>query len=402
MSNALALTKSALEAPQKLQDVFEIEAFKYNCVSNYEKTTGLKNGNIVFERERVLFLKTIQENPKLEQCSRLSIYSAFVELFASGRTLNEGDSYIIPYGNVAQFQIGWKGRLEQISQMPEIKFVNHPQVVYNSEISSGAFDYELGENPRIIKHKPNPKAEKDPNDFITHVYLILDTHFGKKTYIMTRDEVLNIRDNYSPGYRTYIAEIKKQNLKPGDRVLKKGTTKDGRAYEFTLDPPFWVTSEPKAFKKTLVKQVYGFLPKTPRLKAIDARLAANYDKEDGSVSETHDIDYNIADDQSGASADSKQIAQGAAVEPQRAATPGGAADPSPVNGAPPAAEPEKPKRSHKKKTEEPKAKEPEKPTIITTPAGSVVDTTTGEEVTDGPGDDNPAADLPDLGDLKNF
>jgi recombinational DNA repair protein RecT len=377
MNQALVLTKSALDAPPKLADVFELDAFRQNCISNYQKTTGLTNGSIIFERERVAFFKTIQENPKLEQCTRISIYSAFVELFASGRTLNEGDSYIIPYGAVAQFQIGWKGRLEQISQMPEIKFVNHPQIVWNSEVQRGDFDYELGESPRIVKHKPNPKAEKDPNDFITHVYLILDTHFGKKTYLMTREEVLNIRDNYSPGYRSYITEIKKQGLKVGDKVVKKGTGKNG-PYEFTIEPPFWVTSEAKAFKKTLVKQVYGFLPKTPRLKAIDARIAANYDKEDGSISETHDIDYGLADD-------AKQLP----AETLQQTPP-----------APPAEEKKK-KVPAEKKTKAPENKDVQSKTKIVNLNGDNVDTGTGEVMDqDGPADDNPALDLPDLSSLN--
>jgi recombinational DNA repair protein RecT len=392
MSNALALTTAILNAPQKLHEVFEIEAFKHNCVANYEKTTGKKNGALIFERERILFFKTIQDNPKLEKCSRLSIYSAFVELFASGRTLNEGDSFIIPYGERAQFQIGWKGRLEQISQIPGIHYVNAPQVVYNSEVEAGDFEYTLGEDARILKHKPNLKRGAIEGDFITHVYLILDTAQGKKHHLMTRSEVLHVRDRFSQGYKQYIAEIAAQKKTIGEKVVKKMRGKNGGSdWELVLEPPFWVTDEAQAFKKTLVKRVYGELPKTPRLKAIDARIANNYDPEDGTQNEeTHDIDYNIADDQPGANGNTKQITEQSAAQSQGSPIPqgdGGASQGSTSGGG----GNEKPKRSHKKKDPETKAPEP----TATTPDGTTASTETGEVM-----NDNPVDDLPDLGDLN--
>src|SRR5688572_17071721 len=114
MSNALVLTKSALEAPKSTAEMFELEAFKMNAIANYEKTTGQKNGALVYERERILFMKLLSDpkaGKKLQACTRFSIYSAFIELFVSALTLNDGLAYIIPYGDVAQFQVGWKGRL---------------------------------------------------------------------------------------------------------------------------------------------------------------------------------------------------------------------------------------------------------------------------------------------------
>lgn len=270
MSNQLALTQSALAAPKDLKGVFEIEPFKNNFVQNYIKTTGQANGDMVFEREKILFMKTIRENPKLEACSRFSIYSAFIELAVSGLTLNEGLAYIIPYKEVAQFQIGWKGRLEQMSKFPEMKLIAEPQLVYESD----EFDYEIKNGvPVIIKHKPF-KGERIAGDKILYVYLTCDTVYGYKTWMMSRAEVISIRDRYSEGYKYY--------MKHG------GKWPNGNP----MDPPFWITDEGQAFKKTLIKRVYSGLPKTARLKALDTKIASNFDKEDGTV-ESETIDYGI-------------------------------------------------------------------------------------------------------------
>lgn len=269
MSNQLALTQSALAAPKTLREVFEIDPFRNNFVQNYIKTTGKSNGELIFEREKILFMKALQASKGLEGCDRFSIYSAFIELAVSGLTLNEGLAYIIPYKDKAQFQIGWKGRLEQMSQMPEMKLIAEPQLVYTSD----EFDYEIRNGvPVIIKHKP--AKERPSNDQILFVYMTCDTQYGYKTWIMSRSEVLSIRDRYSAGYKQY--------MKAG------GKWQDGKP----MDPPFWISDEGQAFKKTLIKRVYNGLPKTARLKALDTKISSNFDKEDGTV-ESETIDYGI-------------------------------------------------------------------------------------------------------------
>jgi len=367
-----------LQAPKDLKGVFDLDAFKFNCVSNYEKTTGRKDGSIVFERERVLFMRTIKENPKLEACTRPSIYFAFVELFASGLTLLDGLTYIIPYKDTAQFQVGWKGRLEQMSRMPEVNVVQEPQVVLTSEL--GDFEYQLGEDVRIIKHKPAKDRTITKENKIEFVYLILDTAFGKRVFIMSRQEVLTIRDTYSIPYKYYVAKCIEAKVAPGGPVKVSG-----RNGEYTIDPPFWVTNEAEAFKKTIVKRAYKYVPKTPRQKILDEKIATYIDHEDGTLESTQQsIDYGLDT--------SPQAIAG--TDPGK-----DKAEASIVSQATAQAQPEKEKatRSHKKK---PADQAPAQTQTVTTPDGTTAEVATGEVITggvsDGPGDDNPAADLPDL------
>lgn len=381
MANELVLTVKALSEPKDLKGVFELAPFKNNFVDNYLKTTGRNNGAMVYERERVLFMKALTENKKLEKCDRFTIYAAFIELAVSGLTLNDGISYIIPYGKTAQFQIGWKGRLEQINHIDTVDFANEPQVVYTSELND--FDFELGENPKIIRHKPSKERGKSKDDLIEWVYFVVHTKHGPKTWIMSRSEVLSIRDTYSQTYKSYIADCARMGKEIGS-TLKKPMNGPTGSYELTIEPPFWITREAEAFKKTIIKLGWKYLPKTPRLKALDAKLAKNIDPETGTIDDTHDINYGIVDDQgntthvdadNGAPAD--QAAAGTAPQPQKERKPRAATSkPQPT---PPAEVPKDP---------EPVEQQDETQDV------------THEEVSEEQpaAEENPASALPDLGD----
>jgi phage RecT family recombinase len=317
MSQELALTMTALEAPQDLKGVFELAAFRGNFVNNYLKTTGRPDGAVIYEREKLLFMKAINDQPKLQSCTRFSVYSAFIELAASGLTLLDGVCYILPYGNVAQFQIGYKGRLEQINTIPGIQLAPEPQVVYTGD----DFDYELGNEPKIIKHKPlKPRAA---DAVIEYVYLVLTMANGKhRLTLMDRATVLSRRDRYSKSYQYWKS---KGGEHIGSKVTKPAVG-SGNNGTYNIDPPFWVTGEEKAFKKTVVKEAYTFLPKTGRMKALDERIQYNLDPETGEVSDKSEkIDLGIKGNQETFDTTHEEVKT---QEQQQAATPPPASKPA--------------------------------------------------------------------------
>lgn len=273
-TNPLTLTVTALQSPKDLKGMFELEAFKANYAKNYNITSGSSRGELIFERERVLFMKALAANAELEACERFSIYAAFIELAASGSTLAEGCAYIIPYKGKANFQMGYKGRLEIMNTIPGIDLVPEPQVVYTGD----DFDFELGEEPKIIRHKP--KKERAPEAVIEFVYLVV-THNGKnRLTILDREKVLSVRDRYSIPFKYWKS---KGGEMTGDKVTKKTDAKE----------PLWCTDPARCFKKTCVNQAYSFLPKTERMKALDRRIKYNLDPETGVVIEDKEIDYGI-------------------------------------------------------------------------------------------------------------
>lgn len=278
---------ATLVAAKDLREMFDIEAVRYNSILNLVKTTGKTEAaaTMHYEREKILFFKLMQTSKDLEKCDRFSIYSAWVELHASGATLNEGHAYIIPYGKVAQFQMGWKGRLEQLVQIPNIVNIPPPQVVYDND----EFDYELGEKPRIIKHKP----AKENRGELAYVYVVVEKSSGLEVHIMTKAEVHNIRDRYSIPYKKYIAECSAQGKNIGEPLIKKMNGPNG-PWDLTIEPPMWITSPDQAWKKTLVKRVYNSTPKSARMKALDERIKNNFDPEDDTIETNHEtIDLGI-------------------------------------------------------------------------------------------------------------
>lgn len=264
--NKLALTKSMLEEPKNLSGIFELVPFKESFVSNYSNVTGNKNGELVWEREKMVFMQKLFADPKLSKCTRMSVYSAFTQLATSGLSLVDDNAYLIPYKDVLQFQIGWKGRLEQISRLEDIVEVNEPMVVYASD----EFDYNLAPKPSIIKHKR--QRERPENDKITHVYITYETEKGSKCLILEAHEVEKIRDNFSQTYKYWKS--------------KDGKYPDGN----DMDLPFALAFPEKYFKKTVVKTLYNSLPKTQAMKALDEAIKLNPDVEEQT---TNDVQHEV-------------------------------------------------------------------------------------------------------------
>lgn len=254
----MALTIQALNNSPTVTGILEMEQVKNNWVSSYKKVTGKDDGETKFEAERILFLQaTAAKNFK--DCDKFSLYSAFIELAISGLTLRDGISYLVPYGKKVQFMPGWKGRLEQIMEMPDVVYAHEPQIVREGDV----FEYELGMSPRVTKHVPVGTGP------ITHVYFVIDFTHGSRVYFMKASEVENIRDRRSSSYKYYMADCQRFNKTPGETFQKNVGT-----YDITVEPPMWITDEAQAFKKTIVKRVYNTLPKLAKHKYIDDNIEA--------------------------------------------------------------------------------------------------------------------------------
>jgi recombinational DNA repair protein RecT len=312
--NKLQVTKQMIETAPSPKELISIPAVRDNWISTYEKTSGKNDGAMRFEGEMIMFLQTIAESYALGQCDKFSIYGAWIELAISGLSLRDGLSYIVPYGKKASFMVGWKGRLEQMLEMPQIVHVPEPQVVYDCDI----FEYELGEKTKIHKHIREGKAERTKDSKITHVYLTIKMSHGSETYIMERLDVLNIRDRFSAGYKSYVADCKANNKQIGETFsITKNKSNNQGTYQQKIEPPMWVTDEAQAFKKTLVKRVYGGLPKLPKQKYLDSKIKVLEEKID--ADEVKDMKFDefteIADEKTGEITKAADNV-GGAVEPE--------------------------------------------------------------------------------------
>lgn len=264
----LELTSKMLNECETPTEIINLPAVEDRWIKTYEMTTGRKDGDLRFHAEKTLFMQTIAEDKNLAQCTPMSIYSSFILLAVSGLSLKDGESYLIPYGKKCTWMPGWKGRLEQINNIPGVKTLTEPICVYENE----EFEFEVQDGNYVItKHKPqlNTKGQD-----ILLVYANLIMHDGTKTvYLMRRDEVLSIRDRYSTSYNQYIS---KPANKDGKRVAKYKDRFTGEWKEFEIDPPMWVTDEAQAFKKTLIKRIYNTIPKSGTVVYIDNEIEKTF------------------------------------------------------------------------------------------------------------------------------
>ncbi len=298
MADKLNLSMAAINNAPSPRDLLELPAVQENWVRTYNLVSGKEDGEMRFEAEKILYLRAIQANKALQDCDKFSHYAAFTELAISGLSLRDGLAYIIAYGKTASFMPGWKGRLEQITEIRNVVHVHEPQVVFDND----EFDFEKGMEVIIHKHKPAKTRTKE--NFITHVYLVIQYTHGLKVYIMDRQEVLNIRDKYSSSYKAYVKafnEAKKANqeLQWGDTWMQTFHRKDGSgSWQKEIELPMWVSDEIQAFKKTIVKRAYQMQEKTPKMKYLDSRMQELPPEITNEVEETGKTDFNKPEDYS--------------------------------------------------------------------------------------------------------
>lgn len=268
----VTMTMEMLNAPEKTNEIFDLPAVRDNWMRTYEKTTGRTDGALRFEGEKVMLMQLFRSNSNLSKCTRESLYSVWIELAISGLSLRDGLTYVVPYKQKATFQVGWKGRLEQMQQFPTVINVDEPQVVYSCD----EFVYEKGMKTVIHKHRPMyPRPE---GAMLHFVYMVIHHTYGTVVHMMDRDEVLAVRDKYSQSYKQYLDDLAKSP--DGKKVQKNGFN---GPYMADIEAPMWVDSEAQAWRKTIVKRVYNNTPKLPHMKAQDERLQEQEFKQDGYV-----------------------------------------------------------------------------------------------------------------------
>jgi len=246
-NDALTLTSQMLNSCKSPGEIVDLPAVEQRWINTYEMTTGRNDGALKFHAEKVLFMQTIAESTQLAKCTPMSIYSSFILLAVSGLSLKDGQSYLIPYKDKAVWMPGWKGRLEQISQIRGVEYLAEPVCVFEGE----EFEHEIVNGEiHILRHKPllNTVGKQ-----ILAVYATLKMINGNsRIFMMKREEVLSIRDNYSRSYNDYMSVAPN---KDGKRM------KQGKYGDYEVEAPMWVTDEVQAFKKTLVKRIYNTLSK---------------------------------------------------------------------------------------------------------------------------------------------
>lgn len=145
--------------------------------------------HVGFERFTRVALTALAGNQKLRDCTPISFLGALMTSAQLGLEVNTplGYAYLIPYKEVCQFQIGYKGLLDLAYRSGQVEFIQ-ANVVREGDV----FDYEFGINP-VLKHKPAMQRGK-----ALCYYAVLKLKSGGAFYeVMNVDEVTKHKDKFS-------------------------------------------------------------------------------------------------------------------------------------------------------------------------------------------------------------
>ena len=188
------------------------------------------------ERITRIALTTLRMNKKLYSCDPYSFLGALFQSAQLGLEPNvEGQAYIIPYANKAQFQIGYKGYVELFYR--HLKAISiDMQSVYEND----TFEYQYGTEAKLV-HVP---ALKDRGKVVAY-YAVAKMKDGANAFkVMSREDC----------------------------------EKHGKQHSKTFKNGPWQTDFDAMAKKTVLIQLMKLLPKSIEIQkalAMDETVKSN-------------------------------------------------------------------------------------------------------------------------------
>lgn len=135
------------------------------------------------ERFMRVLCTSMQKTPKLMQCSRESLFSAFITCSQLGIEPDGRRAYLIPYGTTCQLIIDYKGLVELALRSGKVSNIFADVVCENDE-----FEYDMGE---VRKHKIDFKKARGE---MYATYAICTFKDGtKQSCVMSKEEVEEVR-----------------------------------------------------------------------------------------------------------------------------------------------------------------------------------------------------------------
>lgn len=120
----------------------------------YNTIWGTSQGAQIYEKEKFNFCKILQDNPALQQCSKLSLYGCFLDIAVNGLSLDQTSRphcYILPrstktgykdqrggdvYELRAYLSITGYGELVMRQRAGQVRYVDNPVVCYEGDTFS--------------------------------------------------------------------------------------------------------------------------------------------------------------------------------------------------------------------------------------------------------------------------
>jgi recombination protein RecT len=182
------------------------------------------------DRMARIALTSFRSNPKLAQCDPRSVFAAIIVASQLGLEPGVmGQCYLIPYKNECQLQIGYQGLIDLVRRTGKVKRIE-AHVVHEKD----KFTYRAGLSP-ILEHEPCIDGDPGPARL---AYAVAEfTDGGYHVEVMTGQQIEAIRD-------------RSQNVINAKKYQKKTP---------------WDTDPDEMWRKTLIRRICKYLPKSAEL-----------------------------------------------------------------------------------------------------------------------------------------
>lgn len=151
------------------------------------------------ERVMRIVLTTIQRNPRLLQCTPMSVLGSVMECSQLGLMPDGvlGHAYLVPYGNKCQLQVGYKGLIDLARRSGNVKTI-HAEAVHEKDF----FEYAYGLN-QFLRHVPSDDEDRGPVVKF-YAYAILKDE-GGQFKVLSKGDVLKVREK-TESWKAFLAK----------------------------------------------------------------------------------------------------------------------------------------------------------------------------------------------------
>ena len=134
----------------------------------------------------------VQESPALQQCSIRSLLGSMMVSAQLGMELDLSEAHIIPYGNKAQFQMGYRGLIKLAWNSGHIVSIDYDKICEND-----TYEYSKGDGG-TLKHTPLLAGDRG-NTVAYYAFALMKTG-AKAVHLMTLQEVQDHGKRFSKAY----------------------------------------------------------------------------------------------------------------------------------------------------------------------------------------------------------
>ena len=194
-----------------------------------------------------IVMTAVRQNPKLQQCSKESLLASMMLSAQLGLEPNSPlqESYVIPYGTKAEFQVGYRGLLKLAWNSGLITLIDYDKICENDK-----YEYSKGFDSKF-NHEP---VLGDRGKAIAYYAYAEIKGGGKALHLMSKEEVEAHAKRFSKAYNSSSSPwksdfdamaIKTVIIQLADKKLPKATTNEALMFHSAVSMDSKITEIPE-------------------------------------------------------------------------------------------------------------------------------------------------------------